>query len=271
MHGTETPLIFDRRLLRRRRARLAESFARHDFLHHEVASRLLERHADVRHALPRVLELGCHDGTITATLRAAGAHVVAAEPDAAFLHGISAPTVVLDDEFLPFASQVFNLIISNLHLHVVNDLPGILVQCRRALLPEGMFLASMLGGETLWQLRQCLYEAEQSVMGGVSPRVAPFVTLPTAAMLLQRAGFALPVVDHERIEVTYPDAFALMRDLRGMGFGNCLTARLRYPTRRAVFSMAAEFYARKFTDSSGGIAATFDVIYLHGWGDKTRV
>lgn len=266
---SETPQIFDRAMLRRRRLRLAQGFFRHDFLHHEIADRLLERRADVKLPLRRVLDLGCHDGVITASLRAAGAQVVAAEPDAAFLRGISAPTVILDEELLPFAPGAFDLIISNLHLHTVNDLPGLLAQCRRILAPEGMFLAAMLGGATLWQLRQCLYEAEQAVVGGISPRVAPFAALPTAAALLQRAGFELPVADNETINVAYPDAFALMRDLRGMGFGNVLTDRLRRPTRRAVFAAAAAIYVEKFPDQDGGVMATFEVIYLHGWRPKT--
>lgn len=260
-----TPQIFDRAVLRQRRARLAQGFARHDFLHHEIAERLLERRADVQRALPRVLELGCHDGTITQALRAGGAQVVAAEPGGAFLRGIAAPTVILDDEFLPFAPGVFDLVISNLHLHTVNDLPGLLTQCRRMLAPGGLFLAALLGGTTLWQLRQCLYEAEQNVTGGISPRIAPFVALQAAAGLLQRAEFDLPVADHEVIAVTYPDALALMRDLRGMGFGNALTDRLRRPTRRAVFAAAAALYAAKFPAEDGGVTATFEIIYLHGW------
>lgn len=265
MTASATPQIFDRALLRRRRPRLALNFARYDFLHHEIAERLLERRADVQRPLSRVLELGCHDGLMTQTLRAGGAQVVAAECDPAFLRGITAPTVVMDDELLPFAAGVFDCIISNLHLHSVNDLPGLLVQCRRALAADGVFLATMLGGATLWQLRQCLYEAEQQVTGGVSPRIAPFVALQAAAGLLQRAGFELPVADNEVIAVTYPDAWALMRDLRGMGLGNALTDRLRRPTRRAVFVAASALYAEKFPAPEGGITATFDVVYLHGW------
>lgn len=265
MITAETPQIFDRALLRRRRPRLALNFARHDFLHHEIAERLLERRADVQRPLPRVLELGCHDGLITQTLRTGGAQVIAAECDAAFLRSITAPTVVMDDELLPFAAGAFDCIISNLHLHSVNDLPGLLAQCHRALAADGLFLATILGGATLWQLRQCLYEAEQQVTGGISPRIAPFVALQAAAGLLQRVGFELPVADNEVIDVTYPDALALMRDLRGMGFGNALTDRMRQPTRRAVFAAATALYAEKFPAAEGGVTATFDVIYLHGW------
>lgn len=266
-HMTQ-PQIFDRCLLRQRRRRAAGHFLQHDFLHRLAAESLLERHADILVPLPRVLELGCHDGWIAKTLQEQGAQLVATELVSAWLHSLAIPSVVADEEALPFARASFDCIISNLNFHSVNDLPGVLAQCHQALAPGGLMLAALLGGETLRELRHCLYQAEQEVMGGVSPRVAPAITLDSAAALLQRAGFALPVADHDVIDVTYPDAFALMHELRGMGLTNILQERRRGMTVRAVFSRMAALYASRYPAAGGGITARFELIYLHGWAAK---
>lgn len=266
-HVTQ-PQIFDRRLLRQRRQRAARSFSQHDFLHRLAAESLLERYADVRVPLLRVLELGCHDGWIAQTLQAQGAQLVATELVPAWLSSLTMPAVVADEEALPFAPGSFDCIISNLNFHSVNDLPGVLAQCHHALAPGGVMLAALLGGETLRELRHCLYQAEHEVMGGVSPRVAPAISLDSAAALLQRAGFALPVADHDVIDVTYPDVFALMRDLRGMGLTNILQERRRGMTARGVFNRMAEVYASRYPAAGGGITARFELIYLHGWAEK---
>ena len=265
MTTPESYRIFDRALLRQRLARLARQFGRHDFLHHETAARLLERRGDVQRDFSRILDLGCHDGVLTCLLRAQGSRVVAADLSADFLAAIPPPVAAADEECLPFAPYSFDLIVSNLNFHAVNDLPGVLLQCRYILAPGGLLLAAMLGGSSLWQLRQCLVEAEQRVTGGVSPRVAPLVDLRSAAGLLQRAGYVLPVADREIITMIYPDALALMHDLRGMGFGNILYSRQRHAARRAIFVAAAALYVEKFPASGGGITADFEIIYLHGW------
>ncbi len=259
--------VFDRGLVRRRRQRAAARFADHRFLIAEVAERLAERLAMVRRPFPRALDLGCHDGS-TGRLAAGakGIEVLVScdlAPDlAASADGLA---VVADEEYLPFADASFDLVISNLSLHWVNDLPGALIQARRALRPDGFFSAAMLGGDTLLELRHCLAEAELAVSGGLSPRLSPLVGLSDAGHLLQRAGFSLPVVDAETVTVTYPDVFRLMADLRGMGETNATQARSRTPTRRALFLETARRYADTFAEPDGRIPATFEVIYLAGW------
>lgn len=158
-----------------------------------------------------------------------------------------------------------DLIVSNLCLHRVNDLPGLLVQIRRSLKPDGLFLASMFGGETLYQLRDVLAQTEMDLKGGVSPRVFPFADKQQMGALMQRTGFALPVVDSELITVTYNDLFRLMYDLRGMGESNIIAARDRRYVGRDFFPQAAQTYAARYSEADGKIEATFEVIYLCGW------
>jgi len=172
---------------------------------------------------------------------------------------------VADPELLPFADAGFDLVASVLALHWAADLPGVLVQLRRALKPDGLLLAAMLGGQTLVELRTALFEAELEEEGGVSPRVSPSIALGDAAALLQRAGFALPVADSETITVSYAGLPALLRDLRGMGETNALGARRRNFTRRATLARAALIYAERFGEADGRIPATFEVLFLCGW------
>jgi SAM-dependent methyltransferase len=173
--------------------------------------------------------------------------------------------VVADEEALPFADAKFDLVVSALALHQVNDLPGALVQIRRILKPDGLFLACLAGGRTLFELRAALAAAEAEVEGGASPRIAPFADVRDMGALLQRAGLALPVTDVETIRVRYGDCFALLRDLRAMGATNVLHERRRTPLRRAVLLRAAEYYQENFADADGRIRATFDFIWLSGW------
>jgi SAM-dependent methyltransferase len=169
------------------------------------------------------------------------------------------------EEKLPFAPESLDLVASALALQFVNDLPGVLAQIRRALKPDGLLLAAIVGGDSLTELRQAFATAEAECEGGVSPRVAPFADLRDIGALLQRAGFALPVTDVDRIVVRYANAFALMQDLRRMGAANVLIERRRTPTRRATMLRMAEIYAERFADPDGRIRATFDVIWLSGW------
>lgn len=169
------------------------------------------------------------------------------------------------EETISFAPESLDLAVSGLAFQFVNDLPGVLAQIRRALKPDGLLLAAMLGGDTLTELRQSFAAAEAEIEGGVSPRVAPFADLRDVGALLQRAGFALPVTDVDRIIVRYDNAFALMHDLRRMGATNILVERRRVPTRRATMLRMAEIYRERFSDSDGRIRVTFDVIWLSGW------
>jgi SAM-dependent methyltransferase len=168
-------------------------------------------------------------------------------------------------EVLPFRPEQLDLAISVLAFQFVNDLPGVLAQIRRALKPDGLLLAAMIGGDTLNELRQCFAAAEAELEGGVSPRVAPFADLRDVGSLLQRAGLALPVTDVDRVVVRYASAFALMADLRRMAATNILIERRRTPTRRATMLRMAQIYAKRFADPDGRIRATFDVIWLSGW------
>lgn len=267
MTDTDTMTVFDRALVRRRRDRAAPRFAAHAFLFEEIADRLADRLEDVRRGFPTALDLGCHDGAIRRALagRKGIERLVSCDLSPAFAALAGAPAVAADEELLPFADGSFDLAVSNLSLHWVNDLPGALVQLRRALKPDGFFCAAMLGGETLAELRRCLYEAEMAVSGGVSPRVSPFAEVRDIGGLMQRAGFALPVVDRETITVTYADALGLMRDLRGMGETNAVLARRKVPMRRDLLFHAAALYAERHAEPDGRIAASFQVLYLAGW------
>ncbi|MGE0154426.1 MAG: methyltransferase domain-containing protein [Reyranellaceae bacterium] len=259
--------VFDRALLRQRRQRAAAGWPAHDFLKREAAAALRERLDDIRHDFPRLLDLGSHGGELVEALRgrAGGELAVSADLSPRFLARQPGLRVAADEEFLPFAPRSFDLIASALSLHWVNDLPGALLQIRQALKPDGLFLAALLGGGTLGELRQCLLQAEAEIEGGASPRVSPFADLRDAASLLQRAGFALPVADIDRLAVSYPDALALMRDLRGMGESNAVLERRRGFLRRQTLLRAAALYGQRFAQADGRVTATFEIIYLHAW------
>jgi hypothetical protein len=164
-----------------------------------------------------------------------------------------------------FAERSLDLVASGLSLQLVNDLPGALIQIRRALKPDGLFLGAMLGGSTLAELRTAFLVAEEEIEGGVSPRVAPFADVRDLGALLQRAGFALPVADSDIVTVTYPDPLALMRDLRAMAASNALTARRKVPLRRATLARAIAVYRARFGLSDGRVPATFEIVTLTGW------
>jgi SAM-dependent methyltransferase len=239
----------------------------HDFLFREAAARLAERLDEVRRTFPVALDLGGHGGILAEALQGSGAIETLVETDLAerLARRGRALRVVTDEEFLPFASGAFDLAMSCLSLHWVNDLPGTLLQLRRALKPDGLLLVSLLGGDTLHELRRALLEAEADTAGGVSPRVSPFADVREAGALLQRAGFALPVIDSDAVTVSYPDALALMRDLRGMGEANALSERRRGFSRRDVLLRAAERYQALFADAAGRVPATFRIVTLTAW------
>lgn len=173
--------------------------------------------------------------------------------------------MVPDDDRLALAPGAHDLVLHAMALHWANDPVGQLIQCRRALRPDGLCIAVLLGGQTLAELRIALAEAETELSGGLSPRVAPMAEIRDLGALIQRAGLALPVADSDMISVEYRDLWHLMRDLRAMGETNAMTARLRHPTRRAIFARAQEIYAQRFTAPSGRLLARFELITLTGW------
>lgn len=259
--------VFDRRAVRAHRDRAAGRLAQHDFLFREAADRLADRLLDFKRAFPTALDLGCHTGILAQVLQHRGGieTLVQADLSPAMAGRAQGLCLAADEEALPFAPQSFDLVLSVLSLHWVNDLPGALLQIRRCLKPDGLFLGCLLGGGTLAELREALLHAEAEIEQGASPRISPFADLRDAGGLLQRAGFALPVADGERIRVTYPDALALMRDLRGMGESNAVLDRRRCFSRRATLARAAAVYAERHAEPSGRITASFQLLTLTGW------
>jgi SAM-dependent methyltransferase len=258
--------MFDRRAWRLHRDRAARGGCV-DFLHTEVADRLTDRLDDVPRQFRVALDLGAHNGALLHALerRPGIERVVAIDPSLAFLARVDGMRVAGDPDLVPFGDGSFDLVVSALALHWAGDLPGALIQLRRALKPGGLLLAAMLGGSTLVELRTVLLEAELIEEGGASPRVSPAADLADVAALLLRTGFAMPVADAEKITVTYRDALALMRDLRGMGETNALAARRRTPLRRATLARAAALYAERFGLPDGRVPATFEILFLTGW------
>ena len=268
---TEPAALFDRRAWRLHRERAARGGCV-DFLHAIAAGRLVDRLGDIRRRFRIALDLGAYTGALSRALeeRPGTERVVAADPCVALLRRHRGMRVAVDPELVPFRSGSFDLAVSALALHWVADLPGALVQLRLSLKPDGLLLAAMLGGDTLAELRAVLIEAELVEEGGASPRVSPTAALADVAALLQRAGFAMPVADADKIVVAYPNMFALLRDLRGMGETNAMSARRRTPLRRNTLARAAALYAERYGLADGRIPATFEILCLTGWAPDAR-
>ena len=260
-------LVFDRELIARRRDRAAATAEAHDFLLVRAADDIVERLGFVRRKFETALVLGAWHGVLGARLRERCAIPLVIEQDAAaaMLALCRGPTVLADEETVPFREGSIDLVTSALSLQLVNDLPGTLIQIRRALRPDGLFLASLLGGRTLIELRSALLEAEAEIEAGASPRVAPFADVRDLGALLQRAGFALPVADAETLSVTYASPLHLMRELRAFGAANPLLARRRAPLKRATLWRACEIYAERHPAPNGRVTATFELISMTGW------
>lgn len=248
--------------MRQRKRRAAAGFAEAAFLHQRVAADLADRLEAIPRPFPRALALG-GGGLFSRELQRRpelGARIPQViEAD------LAAGDVLLDPEHLPFAPSVFDLIVSPLALHWVNDLPGALIQLRHALKPDGLLLASLFGGETLNELRLCLIEAESELTGGAGPRVAPFADLQDIAGLLQRAGFALPAADRDVLTVRYAEPMRLLADLRAMGETAALTQRSPRALSRRILARAFEIYRERFSDADGRIRATFEILTATGW------
>jgi NADH dehydrogenase [ubiquinone] 1 alpha subcomplex assembly factor 5 len=269
------PQLFDTCALRRNRQRAASSYQKFAFLKDEAALRLADRVNLMRRDFDLCLDLGAHDGRLWQHLAPLGKirTILHSDPASNFsdnftpddVNCMAAPFAVHDFTDIPFANASFDAVFSCLNLHWVDDLPGLILQMRRLLRPDGLCLINLLGGNSLHELRASLMAAEQDISGGFSPRCAPMADIRDIGGLLGRAGLALPVADSDRLTVTYPNMFQLMMDLRGMGEQNALLSRLRYPTKRIIFSRAAEIYRDKFGQADGSIPASFEIVTLTGW------
>ena len=264
------PLLFDRALHRKRLDRAARGFAAADFLQRRTALDLVERLEGIMRNFPRAVDLSARAGAFREALAESPAAervglLVESDLSAAMLAGRGGPRVALDEERLPFAAQSLDLVVSTLGLHWTNDVVGTLIQIRRVLKPDGLFLGAFLGGATLTELRQALTDAESQILGGAGSRISPFADSRDAAGLLQRAGFALPVADVDRVSVSYEHPLKLMGDLRQMGETNVLADRHPRALTRTLIARAAELYAGRFAGPDGRITATFEIVTLTGW------
>lgn len=270
MSATPAPQIFDRQKLAHNRSKAAISFSEYAFLKDRVSSDLIERLHDTSHIFSNGLELGAHDGRLSAALvndpKVANMLVTDVSPDMTALaaaRGLNAQ--IADEEHLPFDNAQFDLVLSGLSLHWVNDLPGALIQINNVLKPDGLFLGALFGAGTLSELRDCLITAETDLRGGVSPRLSPLPGLSDMAGLMQRAGFALPVVDRDTVTVRYSSPLKLIQDLKGMGEQAAFRRGMSQPLSRRVLMRAMELYAENFADPDGRVRATFEIVYLSGW------
>jgi SAM-dependent methyltransferase len=264
------PRLFDRDLHRRRLDRAASGYGAADFLKARAAADAVERLEVIMREFPLAVDLGARNGAFAAALaqseaRAKVGALIETDLSAPMLAGRTGMRVQADEERLPFADESLSLVVSLLTLHWTNDLVGALIQIRQALKPDGLFIGAVLGGGTLAELRQCLTQAEAELLGGAGLRVSPFADVLDAAALLQRAGFALPVADLDRVTVRYSSALELIKDVRAMGESNVLFDRARKPLSRPVLGRAVEIYHERFSESDGRVRATFDIVSLTGW------
>ena len=262
-----THKLFDRALLRRRRTRIARLIPGGDFLLRHVAEDLVDRVRATVREFDLVVDLGAHHGIIGEQLSRLDNVGTLVQLDSApeLLALSEGLRVCCDEEILPLKPDSVDLMVSGLVLQYVNDLPGTLLQIKQSLKPDGLFLGALIGGKTLYELRTAFMMAEEEVEGGSSPHVAPFADVRALGALLQRAGFALPVVDSDVITVNYPDPLTLMRELRAMGGGNALLQRRKSFLRRGTLMRACEIYCSEFGMENGRIPASFEIITLTGW------
>jgi SAM-dependent methyltransferase len=264
------PRLFDRTLHRLRLDRAAPRFGRADFLKARAAADMVERLEAIMRSFPLAVDLGARNGAFAAALARSSARarvglLIETDLSGRMLAGRAGPRLQADDEALPFADESLDLIVSALTLHWTNDLVGALIQIRRALKPDGLFIGALLGAGSLMELRQSLLAAEAELSGGAGLRVSPFADAFDGAALLQRAGFALPVSDVDRITVRYDHPLKLIADLRAMGDTNALVDRARRPLSRTVLARACAIYAERFSDPDGRVRATFDLVMMTGW------
>ena len=267
---TTAPRIFDRVLHLQRLDRAAATLPAADFLRRRAATDLVDRLEAINRRFPRAADLGARDGTFARALADSPAAkkidlLVQTDLSSAMASRALGVRIVADEERLPFAPESLNLIVSSLALHWINDLVGALVQIRIALAPDGLFMGALFGGSTLTELRGCLLAAEVEIDGGAGPRVSPFADAPDGAALLQRAGFALPVIDTDIVTVRYDHPLRLLADLRAMGETNALVDRPPTQLSRRALARVCELYQQRHAGPDGKVAATFEILTLTGW------
>ena len=265
------PRLFDRALLAARRNRAADNFAQAYFLRDRAIEDTLLTLSAINRQFDLALDMAAADGGFGRALAASevaskiGLLIEGELSERMLAHASGRARLVMDEETLPFGDDTLGLVVSVLGLHTVNDLPGTLVQILRALKGDGLFIGSLFGGETLRELRGCLMDAEIEVRGGYGPRIAPFAEAPDLIDLMKRIGFAMPVVDSDRVTVSYEHPLRLMQEVRAMGESNVLVERPRMGLNRAILERAAALYFERFADAEGRITATFEIITLSGW------
>ena len=267
MSNPAPPVLFDRAKIRRARTRSVVTYPKYSFLKTRAAEDLVERLADTPRTFDCALDLGSHTGAGAAALAASGKAkaVFASDLSPAMACRLTVPAFAADEEALPVKDGALDLVTSLLTLHGVNDLPGALIQIRRALKPDGLFIGCLFGAGTLTELRTSLMQAEVELTGGAAQRTSPLPGLQDMAGLLQRAGFALPVVDVDRVTVRYDTPFALLVDLKGMAERAAFADGSRPPLSRRLLSRMVEIYASEHSDADGRVRASFEIIWLSGW------
>lgn len=256
---TDDIFVFDRNIMRQKHKRCAPCFKKHDFLFDWTTKQIIERIGLIQKEFDLALQIGKRSH-IPNIKDIKCNQLISIDNSCAFL-----PDIIADEESLPFSNDIFDMIISPLTLHNTNDLPGALTQIKTSLKKDGLFIGALLGGETLFELRQIMGEVELEYSGGITPRISPFADQPQMGALMQRAGFNLPVIDSEKITVTYENIFKLMEDLRLMGESNIILNRKKTFTPRQFFMDVNTRYLEKFSEPNGRIFATFEIIFLLGW------
>lgn len=262
MNNEQLEEIFDRALLRKNRARYVKDFADFNFLHHEVANKIIESLSFIKCNFDCALEIGARDGYLSQQLQAAQKVKTIIQTE---ICAFDQENVIADDEFLPFKNNSFDLIISVLNFHHINQIPQFLLQVKNLLKKDGIFIASFFGEENLSQLAHVLFESENELYHGISPRMAPTIEVKTAAHLLQKAGFANPISDFEKIEVDYANPLNLLKDLKMMGQGNILNKRSRRFFTKGFLDKIMQHYLDKYPNDQGGVQATFEIVTATGW------
>ena len=245
-------ILFDRQLLEQNKKRHAGVFANHNFLHHEVANRIAENVELLNGGFQKILEIGPLDDSLSKLIARSGQKYQSCG----------------DVEALDFEPESFDLIVSNLNLHFINQLPQFLVQVKNCLTPKGVFVASFFGEENLSELAYVLHNSELEIYGGISPKMPPTIDVKTAASLLNKAGFSSPISDFEKIEVEYQNPMKLFNDLKFMGQGNVLTKRSRRFFTKGFLDKISQNYCKYYSNSDGSINATFEIVTITGWKNQ---